>query len=251
MGRFVLIISALHFFSSYGFAFASLPSRADSLVNACEQAPTDLEDAGFTESSLQDFLKENAVVKVNDIRESYVIQFAVEIRKFPTAPELYLAKNGGDFHILEGHGIGEDPSMGAFVKTFDGRTWMDVVGGGNEITRIVVNRLYEGHGSANVVLHERAHTLDIHGLPLHKSAFSKDPAWDDIMKHDVDFALVMNKVCGDYCMQNPNEAFAESFAMYFACPKTRDYLKDSPKVMNFMKKFTDGTYFPRNSSAAF
>lgn len=245
MGRFLVVASALLFVSSSGFALGSMPARAGALTHLCPEGPTDYTQLGFKDDQeFQAFLTANAVKKISYIHEDNLVQFAFEVQKLPSKPELYLARNGGEFRIIEGSGVGLDPEMAIFNKdTFDGRAWDDVPGAGNEHTHIAVNHLFDHHGSVNLILHERAHTLDILGLPGHRNHFSTDPAWTNIIKTDGDFMMVMAKVCGDYCLDNPNEAFAESFAMYFACPASRDYLKDAPRVMEYMKKFTDGTYF--------
>lgn len=211
----------------------SLPENPNSLLDYCGRAPHDFQTANFqTEDTLRDFLRSNDVQIVNPIQMGFLVQFGFELRKFPENLRRYLASNSVGFRILQGKGVADDPTFSE-SSTFDGRSWNDIPGAGSNPTRIVVNRLYEGHGSINLVLHERAHTLDFYGFP-DRSRLSSGLDWTDIFSNEKPFIQLLDRVCGDYCTERPTEAFAEAFAMYFSCEKGRALLSESPRVLKFM-----------------
>jgi hypothetical protein len=147
----------------------------------------------------------------------------------------YLSTHKVGIRLLEGEGVIEDSTFKPGTDaTPDGRPWSTIVGVGTNPTRIVVNHLYDKHGSVNLVLHERAHTLDYYGAVISSSV-----AWNKIMNEETSFVQLMQKVCGDYCTKNPVEAFAEGFAIYFSCEQSRRLLNDSPLVLAFMKSIEE------------
>ena len=111
--------------------------------------------------------------------------------------------------------------MNKLIST--GRTSRDLPGaGGNSSnpTRIVINHLYDRHGSKNLFLHEHGHALD---SVLGKA--SSKANWERLFK-DKQNSEFFQKLCTEgYCSENPDEAFAESFAYYTACAGTRQQME--------------------------
>lgn len=215
---------------------SSLPENPLSLLGYCGVAPREIQAAGFeNEADLDQFLQENHVTSVNAIAHQYLVQFAFELKRFPETLLSALAAKGANFRILQGHGVTEDPTWPASeTTTFDGRPWNRVPGAGGNPTRVVVNRLYQGHGSINLVLHEHGHTLDFYGVPRN-DVLSSSPEWKNVMARDRGFMKLMNEVCGGYCTRNPTEAFAEAFAIYYSCEKGRGLLSNSPLAKSFIE----------------
>jgi len=95
-------------------------------------------------------------------------------------------------------------------------------------TVIAANRLREGHGSVNLVLHEHAHSFDIALTYLVKSGESlkfKHPRL--FSRNDKAFIAVwkMTEWNDLYLERYPEEGFAESFAYYFHSPNSRAVLR--------------------------
>lgn len=218
-------------------ATASLPKTELSRFSGsfCKKAPTSLESLGYrTEGELSDFFKNNNVEFVTSITPEHQVQFAYELKHFPEGLLKYLVQDNVTIRIMEGKGVGEDPTFPQNTSTPDGRIWNTVPGSGESPTRIVVNRLYEGHGSFNLVLHEHGHTLDFNGLGEGKLSSLKK--WRDIMEKDTNLMKVLQEYCGDYCTKSPIEAFAETMAIYFGCDESRELLKDSPLAVEYMRE---------------
>ena len=211
----------------------SLPESSHSLLGYCAQAPNDLQSAGFSSETRSEFLKQNKVLQVTDITDSYLTQFAFELAKFPEQLRSFLNNNDIGFHLVQGRGVSEDPSFpNFFSQTFDGRSWANVPGSGSaDVTRVVVNRLYEGHGSVNLVLHERAHTLD-----SNLGNVSSTSQWNAVLSSDSSFREILGKYCGDYCLGHSNEAFAEGFAIYYSCEKSKNLLASAGMATSFFDR---------------
>lgn len=216
----------------------SIPEGPGSLLGLCDPQSGELASSGFkSEAELAAFLNSNKVTLVNNVPANYLVQFALELKLFPAGLRDYLSSRNVGFHLINGHAVIEDPTFNTYgaTKTNDGREWKNIVGVGTDPTRIVVNRLYQGHGSTNLVLHERAHTLDLQGLPG-IGMLSKSDEWSSILRDEMSFRLLMKNTCGTYCTENSLESFAEGFAIYFSCARSRTLLKDSPRTIQFMKK---------------
>lgn len=135
-------------------------------------------------------------------------------------------------HLIEGEGVTDDPTWGLSRSTFDGRSWKEVPGaGGNPSsgrpTRIVVNRLHEGHGSVNLFLHEHAHALD---STYKTDGASNSKSWKAILKlpHVREYLKTICKK--DYCLV-PREAFAETFARFYHSEELRgELLEKAPEL---------------------
>ncbi len=183
----------------------------------------------------------------NPITNANLNQFLFELNKFPRPLHQEMVRRNSWIHIIEGLGVSEDPSwQPIFTNTFDGRPWSEVPGSGgqtvlfvetNTPTRIVVNHLYDNHGSINMVLHERAHALD--NLYV-EGGMTNTQLWKDALSKSPGISEFLNTICyNQYCSGNDNEAFAELLAYNYACPATQaDLLAKHPIIANFFKQLT-------------
>lgn len=207
---------------------ATIPQRAGKMNRLCPQAPTATPQGGFDGLDLPAFLHDNAVEQIHASPIEFLNQFANELIKMPRGMRTSLARQGVKIHAIFGNSVKDDPSFEG-DKTRDGRSWSNVPGSGGDPTRVVVNSLYKKHGSVNLVLHEHGHTLDSSGreIPLHAytdwKAIAADPKTQS----------VMDMVCGSYCTTNDEESFAESLALYYACPASRAVLAESPLAIEY------------------
>lgn len=182
------------------------------------------------------------VVPGNTVQPANVDVFLQHYNKFPAPLRSEMVQRGARITIMEGEGVKSDPTF-TFAQTWDGRDWSKVPGSGGEVsqhhnipTRIVVNSLYHNHGSSDLLLHEHAHTLDSlysrHGV-------SESPAWTNIMSAAPSHMEMASLLCGTYCSENPEEAFAELFAYYFSCDATKKHMEEkAPKLADFFKNLT-------------
>lgn len=183
------------------------------------------------------YLKDNGIILVTQpMEERYIDEFLLSYQKFPTDLAQELIKLGRKIHLIQGHGVSDDPTWDDDLQTFDGRDWSTVPGAGGKPfwhwpTRIVVNRLKEGHGSRNLFLHEEAHAMDLsYGI----FKISRSSAFQELLKTR-SFLNYMEEVCPGYC-EVPQEAFAELFARYYADGASRKKLqRSSPQAFNFIK----------------
>lgn len=179
------------------------------------------------------FFEENGVKEVQKSPEQYLIQFAHELIKMPLLMRKFLVGKGVQIHTIFGKSVKDDPSFSPREeKTFDGRQWDTIVGTGGNPTRVVVNSLYENHGCSSVVLHEHAHTLDLHSSWWRNLSSAK--SWKAVMA-EPQFAKLISENCGKYCTENPPEAFAEAFALYYNCEKSRQILAASSAAIAYFK----------------
>jgi hypothetical protein len=177
-------------------------------------------------TTLAAWLTSNAVTEVGatPIEERYLVQFARELSKFPQPIRARMIRGNARIHVLQGRGVANDPTWDGGDNTFDGRPWAEVPGSGGSPysstarryhpTRLVANRLYEGHGSINLVLHEHGHSLD-----SLRSRFwiSHATPWKRLLEANPGFVDLLRGACGSYCTDNLQEGFAEGFAIYHSC----------------------------------
>lgn len=210
----------------------------------CPQASSEV-PAGKTIAEYQSFFTQNKIVAKTNLSVGFVEQFRNEFAKFPASLHSEMMRAGNKIHIMEGNGVTVDPTWSpTHEKTFDGRPWSEVPGGGGSTargyqkspTRIVINNFYSHHGSSNLFLHEHGHSLDsinsLHGI-------SNSQVWSDLMTSETGVQAFLTDICGTYCTENVEEGFAELFANFHACPESRTQLENElPKVADFFTRFT-------------
>lgn len=186
----------------------------------------------------EQFIKDNRVVLVHDnITEKELNQFKKSFLKFPSDLNKELLDQGRVIHLIKGRGVTADPTWEGKNKTFDGRDWSGVPGAGgstywNRPTRIVVNRLHQGHGAIDLFLHEEAHTLD---FTYGDSRISNNQAWTEVFAK-TSVKKYLQKICRNYC-KDKREAFAELFAHYYHSVQTRRQLElAAPEAATFFKR---------------
>jgi hypothetical protein len=225
---------------------ATLPSwlKSWSRTISCPRASQLESDWDKTnQGDLNSWLARYGVTEVSaSIDRRYLVQFAFEFSKFPENLRKELYEADGRIHLLSGQGVSEDPSWTGETKTFDGRPWSSVPGAGgfpyqsNDAhsypTRVVVNHLYDEHGSMDLVLHEQAHTLDsIYSL----KGISSSNAWKRVTGEGSGFPKFMMRYCGKYCADHADEGFAEAFALYYTCDSSRHAVeKNAPETAQFL-----------------
>ncbi len=183
---------------------------------------------------LDPWLEKNGVVRVSaQIDQPHLVQFALEFEKVPQALREKMVAKSSRVRLIQGRGVAEDPEWPAgSVSTFDGRRWSTVPGSGGGVTRIVVNRLYQGHGSINLVLHEYAHSLN---SLVSEDFISKSQTWARLWRENPAFVGFIKRSCGSYCVDNADEAFAESVAYYYSCDANRRGIELSyPEMARFL-----------------
>jgi hypothetical protein len=209
---------------------ASVPENERSLTKLCG-APT-LASSELDFASSEDLNKFLDVFKIKFIKtqntpdathvDQKVKEFVAEFLKFPRSLREHMSAQGVSIHLIYGEGVAEDPSFPADPLTHDGRRWSKVPGSGGNPTRVVINHLYDNHGSVNLVLHEHAHSLDLGATDL--ATLSSSAEWKKVMDEDKHLMGVLDHYCGDYCTKDAVEAFAEAFAMFYACDRSRDFV---------------------------
>jgi hypothetical protein len=242
-----LVAGAIALLGVLALTACSTPENEQDLVDLCPEGPSDLASAGFKdEASLRKFLVDNKVEEVNSIPVPLLTNFAWQLSKFPESVRNHLARLNAKYRILVGQGVAEDPQWGNHRLSTDGRNYIKVPGAAAYTTWLVVNRMNEsGHG-VSVALHERSHTLDISGVPGRTSQagwgrLSSDPEWQSIIATDTVYQDIISRSCKTYCTQSPVEAFAESFAMYLACDRSRELISRSPRVGQFFESIINAT----------
>jgi hypothetical protein len=190
-------------------------------------------------TDIKAYLKTNRIFLKTEVDSEYQAQFLNEYQKFPNDLRLKMIEAGAVIHLIQGSGISEDPTWVSADKTFDGRSWAKVPGGGgvpwmkkNAPTRIVPNHLYDQHGSSNLFLHEHGHSLD---SIAEEKTISSSAEWRVIATSEQTLKF-LKVACGSYCTDNVNEGFAELFAYYHACAETKkDVETYLPDVVSFFK----------------
>ena len=171
---------------------------------------------------------------------SHVQRFLEDFNRFPQSLRNEMFQRGSQINLVVGQGVSQDPSWAAeaargngtgWANTSDGRAWSTVIGSGGYLgnprtpTRIVLNRTYRGTGTTNTFLHEYAHTMDrMYG----EFSITRSPIYQQAMSRDARSRDFIQAICGDYCNNpdHPEEAFAELFAYYHACPATNTQMRE-------------------------
>lgn len=187
------------------------------------------------------YLESQNIKLVTQVQIGNVEKFLTEYYKFPTVLSKELIGANARIHLMEGEGVTVDFTWPQLANTFDGRSWSQVPGAGGSPnghpTRVVINHLYDRHGSVNLVLHEHGHTLD----QLYKqNVISKSKSWKKLMEAEPQVQQFMLNICGSYCKDNINEGFAELFAFYHACAETKALVeREIPGFARFLQELTN------------
>lgn len=205
----------------------------------------------LSQGELQHKLTSEIILQSPNLSKRNVEYFLYEYEKYPRHLRQEMANAGGKISLLQGEGVTVDPNWGSYISTKDGRDWSMVPGSGGFIysrpsqpTRVVINHIYDRHGSVNLILHEHSHTMD-HLYSERNISGSK--AWRDILQNEENERVIKN-LCGYYCLTDERESFAELFAYYHACDTTRQHLEEVlPPVAEFMRKLTSVRSFVRSA----
>jgi hypothetical protein len=240
---FKLVMSAfiLNSFTVWGAS----PELEPSGRRSCPSAMAELKHVEARPlDELQSYLKSNSIRIVSPhIDPQFVEQFIFEFNKFPESLKRELIRAGAKINLIQGDGVVDDPTWDEQYKTtFDGRDFSKIPGTGGfpyvtpvVPTRLVVNNLYDYHGSTNLVLHEHGHTLD--SIYSHNSV-SDSKTWKGLINNAKVTAFI-KLICGSYCTENRNEGFAEMFTYYHACEASRQHMaQEIPEVADFFKNLT-------------
>ena len=185
-------------------------------------------------------LEENNIKLATPITDTANIeQFLVEFYKFPASLREAL-KNKLKIHLIEGESVMDDrlskPRAETSKLKATNREAVDLPGtGGNSTnpTRIVINKLYQNHGSKNLFIHEHSHAVDaLLGRP------SRKESWRRVF-NDPKHAEFLKMICptANYCLNNSDEAFAESLAYYTSCANTRQHMQQAvPELARYFEE---------------
>jgi hypothetical protein len=193
----------------------------------------------FSTSAYAFDFQKHKITLVNDIDEKHLDEFIIEFNKFPKNLMAEMVKQNARIDLINGQGVTDHPIWKSKLSTWDNRGWQHIPGSGgspyaNIQTIIVVNRLYEGHGSKNLFLHEHGHALD---STYENHGISDGKAWQKLVTRP-EVMSYMSQTCGDYC-KNTRESFAESFARYYDSVESRaDMEVDAPELAKFFNNLT-------------
>lgn len=200
------------------------------------------------EATLKYLERNNIILKTDGIIDEDVMDFLSEYQKFPLHLREEMISRRAKIHLIHGHGVTDDPSWGMSKKTFDGRDWSTVPGAGGSPkwgrpTRIVVNRMYEGHGSENLFLHEHAHALD---STYKTDGVSSSREWRSVLKNSPNAESYLSRICRDnYCLVE-REGFAELFTRYFNSEETRlEIEQELPLIAEFFRNLKSIKNLPK------
>lgn len=225
-------------------ALATMASSAFAAERIRCAPVSDVVPEGRSLDHYKSFFILNKIIAKTDLSVNYVEQFKNEFEKFPQSLRIELTNAGNKIHIMEGSGVTVDPTWEpTHEKTFDGRPWSEVPGGGGSTakgykkspTRVVINHLYDNHGSANMLLHEHGHSLDSirsrHGI-------SNSDTWKALLQEEPQIQTFLTEICGKYCTENLEEGFAELFANYHGCKESRIQMQtEVPRAAEFFRLF--------------
>lgn len=235
------------------FGLSSLALTSSLLAGVC---PSTESFRNLSQGEVDDFLKDNRIVMVNNIDREHLLNFYSEFQKFPQTLMEEMLVMQADIHILQGTGVAEDPTWEKkhVISGSGGRGWDIVPGsggfpnfkmaGGYSIpTRIVVNQLYNfydpigGHGSENLFLHEHGHSLD----SLYADHdISQTPKFRELFTEEN--VPYLKSICETHCFTkdgiNYVEAFAETFTHFNACDASRINMeRKAPAIADFFAAF--------------
>lgn len=190
-----------------------------------------------TQAELDQIIKDNNIILVTPISNpQYLWDFVGQLERFPLNLRQEMKDKGIEIRLMEGRGITVDPTakLAGVREGKAGRLWDDVPGSGGNPTRVVVNQLYNNHGSINIFLHEHAHTLD---LGKRRTPLNQSPEFRAFRTQEPKYNEFLRKLCPqDYCATDPEEGFAELFAYYHGCSESQQHLeKHMPAVASYFR----------------
>jgi len=154
---------------------------------------------------------------------------STELMKLPVRLREKLRRDGAYVETVVNTGITSSPSQshlrGVTPRGWpSNRTWDSVVGGAVKEQRkivLVANRLKEGHGSINAVLHEMIHILDRTLSDKSGTDFSESEVWQRFFHDNKDsISSTLSPYVGTY----PEEGFAELYSYYLYSKESRERL---------------------------
>lgn len=222
---------------------------AQSIAKRCEVPSAS--EVYLSHGELRSKLTSEIILQTPNLNKRDVEFFLHEYEKYPSSLRNEMASAGGKISLLQGEGVTVDPTWGGSIFTKDGRDWSKVPGSGGFIysypshpTRVVINHIYDRHGSVNLILHEHSHTMD---HLYSERNISGSRGWRDILQ-DEQNQNVIRSLCGYYCLTDERESFAELFAYYHACDTTKRHLEEVlPAVADFMRELTSVRAYVRSS----
>lgn len=168
-----------------------------------------------------------------------------EIAKMPQAARDAIADANKRMDLVLGN-ITNHPDLaslkGVLPRGWKHVKWDDLPGCGSvrgPCTVIAADRLHEGHGSVNLVLHEHFHTYDSAYRELHGTTLSESQEFRSIWQK----ARNLPEYERDY----ENETFAESCAKFFNSPRSKKLLREKePEIYDFIARHFGITEHPRS-----
>ena len=208
----------------------------------CGRPPATMAAAGFnSDAELQTYMAQNHIVLVNDVPRPAMLAAIYDYRyRFPANANRYLAGKGIKLRLMWAQSVFDDPEFNEYhTKAFsaDDRSRYKNRGGVAYMwgATILTNHLIQR--GVNVVVHERAHNLDLLTLTETGKLLSDAPEWREAF-NEPELKSVMKEYCGSHC-ETPIESFAEAHSMYHACPASRGLLKSAPKTLAYFKSLDE------------
>jgi len=164
-----------------------------------------------------------------------------QFNKIPFEHRLRLRRWETPIKLLSYESLLEDPSFENYISQIsthssDGRQWSDVPAVTANPRRWgagiwILSKKLHLPGSENLFQHEFAHALD---WLINDDRFTSAVLWKAFVKEE-STKKFLEKICGDYCLEQDDEAFAEIYAFYYSCEASRNYmLKAIPAFENIL-----------------
>lgn len=195
--------------------------RITSLRHLCspESDSLDLWQKEFSVSPKK-WAKEHGAILLEPIPEGLLVQFNRELNKIPEPLFSQLVSLESQIELFIGENMRDHPNG------FNEENWQRAMGAGGTLNplspaAVVVNRIYDNYTcSSSIVLHEYGHWVEIW---LEELGVDWRPEFTDAYPEE--FA-VLEGLCGSH-YQWPHERFAEGFAAYFSCERSRQWMLEN------------------------